>query len=207
MNESLVRKFCESPHRKLIVVIVTTLFGLLVLIPLVDDYFNKEESHNALTDELDHARLTAEGLPAVEQQTAEVLEKLAEIEARTVTDETVGRYRSNVVDLVRDAGCQVRRFDVSAPTLRPWTEDDNPLEKTASQSAKTQQTPFALEQRTVVLLVDGSMQSIQKLLGQLNKDDSLSYLDYLELKSNSPSGEQVTLEIRVNLFALNRQRA
>jgi len=207
MNDSLARKFCESPHRKLIVVIVTTLFGLLVLIPLVDDYFTKRESHNTLTEELDRARQTAEGLPEVEKQTAEVVGKLAEIEARSVTNDSVSRYRSKLVGMVKESGCRLGRFDVSTPTLRQWADGDNALETGASQGAKNKKTPFNLESRTVVLLVDGPMESIQKLLGQLNQDDSLAYLNYMELKSASQRGEQVTLELRVSLFALERQNS
>ncbi len=41
MNESLLRNFCESRHRKLIVAIVTTLLGLAVLLPPTDDYLTK----------------------------------------------------------------------------------------------------------------------------------------------------------------------
>ncbi len=207
MNESPLRKFCESRHRKLIVVIVTTLIGLLVLIPLVDDNFNKRESHSTLTEDLDRARQTAEGLPEIEQQVATIVEKLAAIESRTISSNSVSKYRSKVVDLVREAGCQVRRFDVSTPMRRAWMKKDNPLEATISKQAKNKKTPFALERRNVVLLVDGTMENVRELLGQLHKDDSLAYLHRLELQSASRGSEQVTLELELWLFALGRQKA
>jgi hypothetical protein len=206
MNESLIRKFCESRHRKLIVIIATSLFGLLVLIPLVDDYFTKKESHSALTDELDRARQTAEGLPLIEQQVAEIASKLAAMESRAISKASISRYRNKVVELVRDTGCQVRRFDVSTPTLRAWMQNDNPLETTKSTDAKIKKTPFSLEKRSVVLLVDGSMENLRKFLGQLNEEDSLAYLNRLQLQSNARGNEQVTLEIEMWLFALGRQK-
>ncbi len=207
MNESPLSKFCESRHRKLIVVIVTTLFGLLVLIPLVDDNFDKRESHSTLNEDLDRARQTAEGLPEIEQQVAAVLEKLEAIESRAISSNSVSSYRSKVVDLVRDAGCQVRRFDVGTPMRRTWMKQDNPLETTVSKKMKNTKTPFSLEKRNVVLLVDGSMESVRELLGQLYKDDSLAYLHRMEIHSASRGSEQVTLQIEMWIFALGRQKA
>jgi len=207
MSESPLRKFCESRHRKLIVIIVTTLFGLLVLIPLVDDYFNKKESHATLTDDLDRAREIAKQLPEVENQVAEIVSKLDAIESRSIDNETVSRYRNKMVEFVRDAGCQVRRFDVATPTMRPWLQKDDPLEAANAKDKKSKRTPFQLERRSVVLLVDGPMENLQLLLSKLNKDDSLAYLRRLELQSNARGSEQVTLEIEMWLFALGRQKA
>lgn len=207
MNESLLRRFCESRHRKLIVVIGTTLFGLLVLIPLVDDYFDKSNSHSTLANDLDRARQTADGLPEIETEVAAIVAKLEAIDSRAVTGDSLSEYRSRVVELVRDAGCQVRRFDVSTPTRRPWLTDDNPLETPASQPSKARKTPFALERRNVVLLVDGSMENLRGLLGELNKDDSLAYLHRLEMQAASRGGGQVTMELEMWLFALGRHKA
>lgn len=207
MNESPIRKFCESPHRKLIVVIVTTLFGLLVLIPLVDDYFDKKESHSSLSENLESARLTESQLPEVEQQVGKILEKLDALESRAISNQNTSEYRSKIVELVRGAGCQVRRFDVSNPIRRPWMKNDNPLEVAVPKGGKHKKTPFAIERRNVILLVDGSMQSLRDLLGQLHKDESLAYLNRLELRSASRGSDQVTMEIELWLFALGRLKA
>ncbi len=207
MNESPIRKFCESRHRKLIVAIVTTLLGLLVLFPLVDDYFDNQESHSTLTEDIDRARETADALPELEKQVSEINEKLAAIESRSVSGETASEYRSKVVDLVRASSCQVRRFDIGTATLRPWLQDDNPLLTTNRQEKKKAKTPFALEKRNVVLLVDGSMENLRQLLKKIHDDDSLAYLNRLELQSTSQRSDQVTLEIELWLFALGRQNA
>jgi len=207
MNDSLARRFCESPHRKLFVVIVTILLGLLVLIPLVDDYFDNQESHSTLSEDLDRTRQTAAGLPEKEQQVARIIEKLAVIESRAISSNSVSHYRSQVVDLIRKAGCQVRRIDVGSATRRPWRKGDNPLLAKTSQKAKDRKTPFALERRNVVLLVDGSMESVRELLKQLHEEDSLAYLHRLELQAMTRGSEQVTLEIELWLFALSRQKA
>src|SRR5262245_51404082 len=103
MNESLLRKFCESPRRKLIVATVTILLGLAVVTPLVDDYFDKRESRRALAEELDRAHQTARQLPALEKQVAAVVEKLDAMEARSVSEETVSGYRTRLVEMIRDS--------------------------------------------------------------------------------------------------------
>ena len=204
MNDSLLRRFCESPHRKLIVVIGTTLFGLLVLVPLVDDYFDKSNNCNTLIGDLDRARLTEEGLPQLETDVAQIVSKLEAIDSRAISGDSLSDYRNRVVDLVRKSGCQVRRFDVASPVRRPWLRDDNPLITVTPAGAKTRKTPFALERRNVVLLVDGSMESLRELLGKLHQDDALASLQRLELQGGSRNGEQVTMELEMWLFAISR---
>lgn len=206
MNDSPLRRFCESPHRKLIVVIVTTLLGLLVLIPLVDEYFDKNASRTTLKDDLDRARKTAEGLPEIEQEVAEITAKLQAVESRTISGDSLSGFRSKVVELVRESGCQVRRFDVGNPVFRPWLKNDDPLETTTARDAKKRKTPFALERRNVVLLVDGTMADLREFLSQLHEDDAMAYLQRLELQGDGRGSEQVTMELEMWLFALSRQK-
>ncbi|MCG8450747.1 MAG: hypothetical protein MI725_14350 [Pirellulales bacterium] len=207
MNESPLRKFCESQHRWLIVAIVTTLFGLLVTIPLVDDYFDKKESRSALTEELDNARRTAKTLPEFEKRVAELTQELELVESREVSEKSVSRYRSTLVGMVRSAGCQVRRIDVSQPTVRPWNKNDDPLKKTPVATDPKNKTPFSLERRRVLLLVDGPMESIHGLLKGLNEDKTFAYPRRLELQSATGTEGKVTLELEMWLFALGRQKA
>ncbi len=206
MNDSLLRRFCESRHRKLIVVIVTTLLGLLVLIPLVDDYFDKSNSHSTLTNDLDRARQTDEGLPKLEEEVAKIVANLEAIDSRAISSDSLSDYRNKVMDLVRKADCQVRRFDVSNAIYRPWLRDDNPLTTATPLDAKKRKTPFALERRNVVLLVDGSMEDLRVLLGKLHQDDTLAALQRVELQAGARGGDQVTMELEMWVFALSRHK-
>jgi hypothetical protein len=87
-------------------------------------------------------------------------------------------------------------------------KEDDPLSALkASKDAKKGKTPFTLERRNVVLLVDGSMEGLQKLLGQLHEDDSMAYLHRLELQPTSRESGKVTLHIELWLFALSRLKA
>ncbi len=206
MNKSLIRKFCESPQRKLIVVIATTTIGLFVWVPLVDEYFDVKASYATLTDELGLARQTAKTLPSLEEQLVQLAEQLEELEKRAVTEGTLSRYRSQLVEHIRGADCRVRKLDVSPPTRRPWVKDDDPLQQTLAKGPTVQKTPFILEKRTVSFLVDGTMENIQNLLEQLHKDKTFAHLNRMSLHTKGRDGGVVTLEIDMWLFALERQK-
>lgn len=203
MNESLLRAFCESRHRQLIVAIVTTVTALAVLVPLVDDYFDKRESRSTLTEELGRARETEKSLPAFEKRVAEMEEEVQALRERTVSDESVSQYRAELLELVRKAGCQMRRLEVSPSTPRPWLESDDPLQATAPvPSAK--KSAFQLERRSLNLSVDGEMTNIHNLLEQLEQDQTIAYPKRVQLHAAGGRGATATLELELWLFALSR---
>jgi len=156
---------------------------------------------------LNRAHRTAKTLPKYEQRVAQLDKDLAQLELRTVSQDSVSRYRSKLVDLIRKAGCKVRRLDVAAPTLRPWLENDDPLKRTVVTGAKSQKTPFTLERRSVVIVAAGSMADVHGLLDQLQKDATFAYPRRLKIHSASQRGESVTLELELWVFALARQQA
>lgn len=205
MNETIARRFCESPRRKLIVATVTILLSVVILIPLVEDYFNKKESRKTLADELDHARQTATMLPALETQVAELVGQLTAMEDRAVSDGTVSGYRSRLVEMIRASNCQIRRLDVASPTRRIWKEGDHPLADGNHGSSLGKATPFFLEQRNIHLSVNGRTHDIYALLEQLEQDTTLAHPERIELHSDGPNTETVTMELDVLLFALSRQ--
>jgi len=207
MNESPIRKFCESTHRKLIVAIVSTLVGLVVLIPLVDDYFDKEESRKTLAEELDQARQTAKMLPAYEERAAAIAQEIGEFEARSVSQKSISQYRSKLVKLIRASDCKVRRLEVSAPTSRPWLENDNPLKNPVTKGSAAKKTPFTLVRRSVALTVDGTMGNISSLLEKLYKEKTFAYPRRLDLHGVGRHGGAVAVELELWLFALERQGA
>jgi len=207
MNESPIRRFCESTHRKLIVAIVSTLVGLVVLIPLVDDYFDKEESRRTLVDELDQARQTAKALPAYEERVAAIAQEVGEYEARSVSQKSISQYRSKLVDLIRGSDCKVRRLEVSAPTSRLWLENDNPLTNPVVKGSAVKKTPFTLVRRSVALTVDGTMDNVNSLLEKLHKEKTFAYPRRLDLRSVGHHDGAVAVELELWLFALERQGA
>jgi hypothetical protein len=205
MNDSLIRRFCESRHRWLIVATATGLLALVGLLPTVDDFFDKRTSGSELADQVAAARLTAESLPAYEKQAEGVRAELAALEVRTVDEAGVAKFRSRLVDLVRESGCQIRRIDVGAPARRPWKENDNVLAEMGVPGGAA--TPFVLERRSVVLAVDGAMPAVHDLLDRLEKERTLTHPRRVQLQGASAGGETVTLELELWMFALSRTAA
>jgi hypothetical protein len=205
MNESIVRRFCESPRRKLIVSIVTILLSVVVIVPLVDEYFDKKESRRTLAEELDNARQTAERLPILEKQVEEVVGRLTALEQRSVSEDLLSGYRSRLVDMIRESSCQIRRLDVAAPTRRTWKERDNPFNEGNPSDSSGKATPFSLERRSIHLSVNGRTHDLYALLDRLQQDTTLAHPERIELRSDGQNTETVTMELEMLLFALSRQ--
>ncbi len=205
MNESIIRKLCESPHRKLIVSIVTILVGLGVLTPLVDEYFDNKESCRALAKELENARQTAEQLPSLEKQVASVVDELGILEGRSVSEDTVSAYRTRLVDMIRESSCQIRRLDLAQPIRRPWKEGDSPLQAGNKSESSGKATHFSLERRGIQLSVNGKTHDIYSLLERLQEDTTLAHPERLQIHSDGQHGETVIMELEMLLFALSRQ--
>jgi len=204
MNETVLRTFIESRHRKLTVAIVTTVVALLVLVPLVDDTIEKSKTRGVLAQEVISARETNESLPKFEQRVKQVVNEVAKLETRTVTEESVSRARSDLVGLIRESGCQMRRLEVSAPQSRPWVENDDPLVMKAPLGVSKNKTPFTLERRTIHMSVAGEMASIHNLLDELEKDKAVSYPHRLQLQSTENRKSVAAMDLEMWYFALKR---
>lgn len=204
MTNSLIRKFCESRYRWPIVATATTLAALATVVPLVDEYFDNRSSRNGLSEELVRAQQVASALPEYEERAAKVTGELEALEGRVVDDATLARFRSRIVDVVRESGCQIRQIEVGAATKRPWIQGDDPLTEAQQSPGKERATPFSLERRSVTLAVDGTMPAIHDLLSRLEQEQMLSHPHRVQMQAASTGGETVMLEVELWLFALAR---
>lgn len=204
MNDSLVRKFCEYRLRWLIVATATTLLGMATVMPEADDYFDKRNSRNTLTAALTQIQQTAAHLPELEQKVDAIKSKLAALESRAVSEEFVPKFRSELVEIVRQAGCQIRRIDVGPPAARPWKSEDNPLTEAASSTNTSPPTPFLLERRSLSLAVDGPMASLYDLLARLRKSNTIAHLHQMRFQPAGANDNNVTMEVELWLYALTR---
>ena len=98
MIEPLLRRFCESKHRTIIVIAGTFVVGLLLVLPLVDVYCAGLNEKEALLAELESAKQVAESLPLVESRVAEKIAQLQTFEQRTVDEQSLPALREKLVD-------------------------------------------------------------------------------------------------------------
>jgi hypothetical protein len=204
MNSPLIRKFCESRYHWPIVATATALIALATVVPQADDYFDNRTNRNELSEELAHARQTAQALPTYERRAAAIRENLEALDARSVDETGLAPFRSRLVGVVRDSGCQIRRIELGTPLRRPWKQDDDPLTPLTENPNQAQATPFTLERRIVLLAVDGPMPAILDLLARLEQERTLSHPHRVHLQPASSGGENVMLELDMWLFALAR---
>lgn len=204
MTNPAIRRFCESRFRWLIVATATVVVALATVLPLVDEYCDNSSSRSGLSDELVRARDTAASLPEYEKRAAAIRQELESLESRTVDDSTLASFRSRLVDIVHESGCQIRQIDVGSPVRRTWTQGDDPLKESTDASKQGSATPFSLERRSVVLAVDGAMPAINDLLGRLEQEHTLSHPHRVQLQAAASGGENVMLELELWLFALAR---
>jgi hypothetical protein len=204
MNSSPVRKFCESRYRWPIVATATALVALAAILPQADEYYDNRNSRSGLSEELVRASDTAAALPEYEERAEAVNGELAALELRAVDEASLAAYRSRLVDLVRESGCQIRQIEVGAATHRPWREGDDPRAEPQEGLGKTGATGFSLERRSVLLAVDGAMPAIHDLLARLEQERTLSHPHRLQLQPAAAGGETVMLELELWLYSLSR---
>ena len=207
MIEPTLRAFCESRHRWLIVISVTLGIGLVTLLPLVDDYFAGKSEKTECMEELRNARLDAADLDTLKSRVAELTAQLDGIEKRTVSESTVAEYRSQLVDLARTSGCQLRRITVGTAQSRPWYKGNDPIENQPKTATKKKSSGLELERQPLALSVSGSMSSLKSLLEQIRNDQLLMHVKNMELRPTGQDRKQVILDLELWFFDLNVQAA
>src|SRR5690349_15907929 len=111
MIEQALQRIEEHPRGRAIVITLSFLVGLLLLWPLADDYSALTANRAKLAEELDDSRADGEQIGQLETRVAAAAQELAELESRTVSEQAISDFRNDLVELVRQSGCQVRRID------------------------------------------------------------------------------------------------
>ncbi|MEN0109198.1 MAG: hypothetical protein AAF805_00600 [Planctomycetota bacterium] len=203
MIEELAERFRGSPHRWLIVTGVTLVAALTTVLPQVDQLLAERSELAELRAQLADAQQTAERLDEYESAVAERTERLEALRRREVDEAQLAELRSWLVSAAREAGCQVRRIDLSAPTSRPWGFDDHPL-ATPDKKRKQPPTPFHLETRGVAFSVTGSTAELRALLKAIDADQRLKHANAVAMKPESRNQRSLQLDLNLWYFALVR---
>ncbi|WP_442481531.1 hypothetical protein [Aeoliella sp. SH292] len=203
--DDLIVKFCEDRRSWLFVIGGTLSLVLVFLMPEVDDYVAVCNEETEVAEKLASAEQAAAMLPAFETRHAKQAEVVAQSVARTLTADNEADYRNTIVTLVRETGCQLRRLNISAASVRDWGQQDNPLEKTYNKKLKP--TGFLLERRQVSLSLAGPSASVRRLVEQFEQQDKEVYVEGLELKPDAGDGRRVELNMELWYYTLARPAA
>src|SRR6185295_5985664 len=164
MIEQALRRFCESKHRKLIVIAGTFIVGLLLVMPLVDVIHAGRDDKEALLTELESARNVASELDAFERRVNEKLAQLKSLEALTTDDASLPKLRGQLVDFAKDTTCSIRRLNVGGVSSRPWQPGQSPIATTVDKKAAEGNSNFVLEWRPVNLSLSGTSASLKNMV-------------------------------------------
>lgn len=201
MLDGILRPIVEHPKRGWIVIIATFVIGVVFTWPAVDYYFAAAANHRQLIGEVEEGTATASRLELYQNQLQKQSEKLRTLQERALSADKVEAFRGQVTEWVKASGCQLRRVKLAEVQLRPWYEDDHPLE-IRPRTEKDTKTPFKLRQQSLNLLVTGPMDRVSDFLARLGEQDLLLHTGNLLLRRNPEQPQDVEMDLDLILFDL-----
>jgi len=201
MIDAILRPLVEHPKRGWIVITATFVIGVVFTWPAVDYYFAAADHRAQLTQELKEGAVTSGRLELYQKQLQRQTEKLRILEARALSSEQVEQFRDQVTEWVKESGCQLRRVRLGDVQLRPWYDEDHPLEQRA-RSEKDKKSPFRLRQQQLNLLVTGPMERVSDFLARLSEQDKLLHTGNLYLRRSTEDPRVVEMDLDLILFDL-----
>jgi hypothetical protein len=205
MIEQLLRRFCESKHRKLIVIGGTIIVGLLLVMPLVDVIRAGRDEKEALLTELESAQSVASALQSFEGRVNEKLAQLKSLEARTTDDASLPHLRGQLVDLAKESACSIRRLNVGGVSSKLWQPGQDPLATGPDRKPSDANSTVVLEWRPVNLSLSGNSASLRSMVERLASSGMFMHIKSLEMYPSSPKRESLTLEMEIWYFTLARK--
>lgn len=205
MIEQVLRQFCESRYRWLIVTAGTFAVGLVLVIPLVDVYCAGRDNLEALLAELESSKQVAADLEGFEQRVTSKLTQLDELENRTVDEESLARLNDKFVDLAKEMGCNIRRLSVGSASSRPWVRGIDPTQGAGTVKQDEQKTGFVLEWRPVNVSLSGTSASLRGLLERVTTDKMMVHTKSFELYPAAGNRQSLTLDMELWYFTLTRR--
>jgi len=205
MIEQALRRFCESRHRKLIVIAGTFVVGLLLVMPLVDVIRAGGDEKEALLTELDSARSVASAIDAFERRVNETLAQLKSLNARTVDDASLPKLNGQLVDFAKETSCSIRRMNVGGVSSRVWQPGQNPSGAVQLKKLADGNSDFMLEWRPVNLSLSGSDASLRNMVEKVAGSGMFMHIKSLEMYPSNPKKDLFTLDMEIWYFTLARK--
>ncbi|MEW4455828.1 hypothetical protein AB1L30_24380 [Bremerella sp. JC817] len=196
-------RLIRHPSSLMIGIIVTFVVALLTLIPAADEYSAIQERSEEVEFLVKQGTTDRDGLAAAQARFAEIQEELKNHHQRIIDDDSAHRVRETLVKFARSSKCHLRRVDVGPVRVRQWYEEDSPVQ-TVSTANRGKKTDFRLEVREMRLTLTGTMQQIESFLDKFETLDVQMHLQQLNLKALDANGDQIQLEVSLQLFGIRR---
>ncbi len=204
MVETILRQFLEHPKRKLIVIIVTAVIGLVLLWPAVDNYLAGAEKRAKLNSEIAEANAKVEQSAQLTEQLAQRLQSLAVVEKEAMSKKNVEVFRDEVAELVRSIGGKNFKTNSQAEATRQTEFSE--YESTNGDSAKSGPR-YEVVGRTLNLSVKGTQASIVELIDKIQAKNGMVQVQSFSMKQATEDGpEMTTLDLALLLLDLVKPR-
>lgn len=201
MVETFIRRVLAHPKRVWIVIALTLGIGLLFTWPAVDSYSAAKDHRTKLEGELQEGEALAGKVELYQKQAEKKQALLRELEAKALPPVEVDALRNQLVAMVKDSHCKLRRVRLGDASLRQWYDDDNPLEaRTRPDSDKKSQ--FRLKTQPLHLAVTGNLTDVSDFLARLSQEERLIHTGRFQLRRSTEDKNLVELEIDLLLFDL-----
>ena len=201
--ETLLRQFLQHPKRGWIVIILTSVLGLVTLWPVVDEYCVLSEDCAQLELSIVQAQQEASMVDSLRELATKRASELAQVRQQTLVVQDIHEFSSKLVEISRGTGCQLRRVDLGEVQKRKWSEKEHPLKVAAHNK---EEAPYELRTQRVVLSVSGSMEQVQALLGELRALNKLVHTQGIQIKPVSEQRREVNLDLDLLFFDLKRTK-
>ena len=200
MIEQYLRRFIEYEQRKLAVIILTVLTGLVAVWPAADEYMAARERRLEAESKIAEAEEEIAKLPRYTELLERKTKELQQLSTQTVSNENAQSLRGELVGMVRQSGCKMRRIRLGEPQSRIWRPDDDPIRGSASSD----ESGFLLVKRSLALSVTGPMANIHQLLSRVHAIEKLAHCNKVAIKRQQGTGSEAAMEIEVVLFDLEK---
>lgn len=201
--KSTMIRLLWHPTALMVGIIVTFLVALVTLIPAAEEYSVLRERTEDLALSLEQGGRDQQWFPQLQEKYAEIQQELDTHQRRAIDEESAHALRESVVQLARDAHCHLRRVDLGDVRVRQWYKVDHPMTSVAASQRGTK-TDFVLEVRELRLTLSGSLDEIQQFLDTFETLDVQMNVQQLNLRAIDVRGDQVQLELALQLFGIRR---
>ena len=103
--------------------------------------------------------------------------------------------------MVKDSHCKLRRVRLGDASLRPWYDEDGPLEMRARPESD-KKSPFRLKTQPLNLAVTGNLTDVSDFLSRLSEQEQMIHTSGFLLRRSTEDKNLVELEIDLLLFDL-----
>ncbi|MFN3152383.1 hypothetical protein [Bremerella sp.] len=201
-KESFTR-LVRHPSALMVGIIVTFVVALVTLIPAADEYLVLQERSGEVTRQLESGTNDRDKLSLVKAKHAEIQETLESHQERTIDEDAAHAIRSSLVQFARGSNCHLRRVDLGSVRVRQWHENDHPVQ-VVTTTMRGKKMDFRLEVRELRLTLTGEMHEIESFLEKFDTLDAHLNLQDMKLKSLDVEGDQLQLELTLQLFGIRR---